>query len=109
MTVDEMVGWHHRYNGLEFGKDLGDGEEQGRLICFSLWGHKATQLNDGTTTNCSVTYNHVLIQLCFHSFLSGHKELLLRIILPIWRLDLLKNIPPERLFNLTGKISNKHF
>ena len=29
MTEDEMVGWHHRCNGLEFEKTLGDGEGQG--------------------------------------------------------------------------------
>ena len=29
MTEGEMVGWHHRRNGLEFEKTLGDGEGQG--------------------------------------------------------------------------------
>ena len=24
MTEDEMVGWHHRLNGLEFGQALGE-------------------------------------------------------------------------------------
>ena len=28
---DEMVGWHHRLNGLELGKTPGDGEGQGSL------------------------------------------------------------------------------
>ena len=46
MTVDEMVGWHHGHNGQEFGKAPGDGEGQGNLTYFGLWGHKATQLND---------------------------------------------------------------
>ena len=32
MTEDEMVGWHHRLNGDEFG----DG--QGNLACHSPWG-----------------------------------------------------------------------
>ena len=40
MTEDEMVGWHHRFNGHELGQTLGDGEEQGSLACCSLWGHK---------------------------------------------------------------------
>jgi len=26
MTEDEMIGWHHRLNGHEFAKALGDGE-----------------------------------------------------------------------------------
>ena len=29
MTEDEMVGWHHRYNGHEFEQAPGDGEGQG--------------------------------------------------------------------------------
>ena len=32
---DEMVGWHHQLNGHEFDKTLGDGDEQGTLVCCS--------------------------------------------------------------------------
>ena len=39
-TEDEMVGWHHRLSGHEFEQAPGDGEGQGRLACFSPWGHK---------------------------------------------------------------------
>ena len=28
MTEDEMVGWHHLFNGHEFEQALGDGEGQ---------------------------------------------------------------------------------
>jgi len=35
---DEMVGWHHQFNGHEFGQTLGDGERQGSLMCCSPWG-----------------------------------------------------------------------
>ena len=35
MTEDEMVGWHHRLNGHEFGWTLGVGDEQGGLVCCS--------------------------------------------------------------------------
>ena len=31
MTEDEMVGWHHRFNALEFEQAPGDGEGQGSL------------------------------------------------------------------------------
>ena len=40
MTEDEMVGWHHGLNRYEFEQALGVGEGQGRLACYSLWGHK---------------------------------------------------------------------
>ena len=32
MTEDEMVGWHHRLNGHEFGLTLGVGDGQGDLV-----------------------------------------------------------------------------
>ena len=40
MTEDEMVGWHHWFNGHEFEQALGDGEGQGSLVCCSPWGRK---------------------------------------------------------------------
>ena len=40
MTEDEMVGWHYRLNGLEFGLTLGAGDGQGGLACCGSWGHK---------------------------------------------------------------------
>ena len=43
-TEDEMVGWHHWLNGHEFEQALGDGEGQGRLACYHLWGRKASDM-----------------------------------------------------------------
>ena len=37
---DEMVGWHHQFNGHELRQTPGDGEGQGDLACCSPWGHK---------------------------------------------------------------------
>ena len=39
-TEDEMVGWHHRFNGHEFEKATGVGDGQGSLACGSPWGCK---------------------------------------------------------------------
>ena len=39
-SVDEMVGWHHQFNGHELGQTPGDGEGQGGLACCSPWGCK---------------------------------------------------------------------
>ena len=37
-TEDEMVGWHHQFNGREFlSQAPGDGEGQGSLVCRSPW------------------------------------------------------------------------
>ena len=40
MTEDEMVGWHHRLNGHEFGWTPGVGDAQGGLAYCSPWGLK---------------------------------------------------------------------
>ena len=34
MTEEEMVGWHHQFNGHEFEQAPGDGE-QGSVVCCS--------------------------------------------------------------------------
>ena len=40
MTEDEMVGWHHQLNGLEFEETLGVGDGQRGLACCIPWGRK---------------------------------------------------------------------
>ena len=37
MTEDEMVGWHHRLDGHEFGQALGVGDGQGGLSVCSIY------------------------------------------------------------------------
>ena len=44
MTEDEMVRWHHRLNGHEFGETLRVGDGLGGLACCCLWDLK-TELN----------------------------------------------------------------
>ena len=46
ITEDEMVGWHHRLNGLEFEQALGVGDGQGSLACCSPWGHKESDMTE---------------------------------------------------------------
>ena len=36
----EILGWHHQLNGHEFEPTPGDGEGQGSLAFYSLWGRK---------------------------------------------------------------------
>jgi len=45
-TEDEMVGWHHRLNGHEFGLTPGVGDGQGGLACCSPWGHKESDTTE---------------------------------------------------------------
>ena len=51
MTEDEMVGWHHRLNGHEFGQTLGDSKGQGSLVCCSLWGGKESDTTEQLNNN----------------------------------------------------------
>ena len=46
MTEDEMVGWHHRLNGHEFGWTPGVGDGQEGLACFSPWGRKESDTTE---------------------------------------------------------------
>ena len=46
MTDDEMVGWHHQLDGLEFEQDPGVGDGQGGLACCSPWGRKEPDMTE---------------------------------------------------------------
>ena len=40
MTENEMVGWHHQFDGHKFEQAPGAGYGQESLVCFNPWGHK---------------------------------------------------------------------
>ena len=42
---DEIVGWHHYFNGRKFEQTPGDSEGQGSLICCSSWGSQRVGYN----------------------------------------------------------------
>ena len=46
MTENEMVGWHHRLNGHEFGWTLGVGDGQGDLAYCGSWGCKELDMTE---------------------------------------------------------------
>ena len=43
ITEDEMIGWHHQFNGHELRQTLGYGKGQGGLACYSPWGVAKSQ------------------------------------------------------------------
>ena len=61
-TEDEMVGWHHRLNGHEFGWTLGVDNGQGGIACCSSWDCKESdtteQLNCTDRTFRNINYIH---------------------------------------------------
>ena len=44
MTKDEMVGWHHQFDGYEFEQGPGVGDGQGSLVCCSPWDLKESNM-----------------------------------------------------------------
>jgi len=48
---DEMVGWHHRLNGLEFEQVPEVGNGQGSLACCSPWGRRESDTTERLNNN----------------------------------------------------------
>ena len=46
MTEDEMVGWHHCLDGLEYEQTPDVGEGHGRLMCCSLRGREESDMTE---------------------------------------------------------------
>ena len=44
MTENEMVGWHHLFDGHEFEQALGVDDGHGSLACWNSWGHKESDM-----------------------------------------------------------------
>ena len=53
VTEDEMVGWHHQFNGHEFEQTPGDSKGQGILVCCTPWGHKQSDTTEQLNNNKS--------------------------------------------------------
>ena len=51
MAEDEMVGWHHQFNGHEFEQAPGDSEGQESLACYSLWGLKESDTTESLNSS----------------------------------------------------------
>ena len=51
MAEDEIVGWHHQFDGHEFEQAPGIGNGQGSLVCCSPWGHKESDTTEQLNNN----------------------------------------------------------
>ena len=65
MTEDEMVGWHHQFNGHELGQILGDGAGQDR----EAW-HAAAHGVASSQTRLATEQIPYSLEMCLHSLLS---------------------------------------
>jgi len=45
-TDDEMVGWHHEFNGHEFEQTSSDSKGEGSPVCCTPWGHKEVNITE---------------------------------------------------------------
>ena len=45
-TENEIVGWHHQFNGHESEKTLGNSERQGSVACYIPWGCKESEMTE---------------------------------------------------------------
>ena len=68
MIEDEIVGWHHRLDGLDFKQALGVGDGQGSLVFCSPWSHE----NLDTTEQL----NHNSIEFPGNASAAGQKFML---------------------------------
>ena len=55
MIENEMVGWHHQFNGHEFEQTQGDSEGKASLACCNSWDYKESdttyRLNNKNNSN----------------------------------------------------------
>ena len=58
-----MVGWHHRLNGHEFQQALGDGKEQGSLVCCSPWGCEESDMTEQLNNN--IFFTHIILHIIY--------------------------------------------
>ena len=62
-TEDDMVGWHHWFNGHEFGWTPGDGEGQGGLVCCGPWIRKESDMTERLNNN-----SNSMVRITIHDF-----------------------------------------
>ena len=69
VAEDEIVGWHHRFNGHEFEQTQGDSEGQGSLACCRPCGHRESDRtewlnnNDKSTKGCKIKMKILCLSL----------------------------------------------
>ena len=66
-TEDEMAGWHHQLDGLEFEGTPGVGDGQGGLACCDSWGRKESD----TTERLNWLTNWLFMRFSRQEYWSG--------------------------------------
>ena len=61
---DEMVGWHHRFDGHEFEQAPGVSDGQGSLVCCSPWGSKELDMTEWLSW-IELLSMHLILYVCY--------------------------------------------
>ena len=64
VTEDEVVGWHHRLNRLEFEQTPGESEEQASMVCCDPWGCKELDMTKWLNKNNKKSQIQISILIC---------------------------------------------
>ena len=67
MTEDEMVGWHHRLKGHEFGWTLEVADGQGGLACCGSWDGKESDMTERLHWTKLNTFVNIWLSLLLNS------------------------------------------
>ena len=59
-TEDEMVGWHHRFDGHGLGRTPGVNDGQGGLVCCNSWGRKESDMTEPLNWTQILVLNTIL-------------------------------------------------
>ena len=65
MTEDQMVGWHHRFNGHEFEQTREDSEGQGKSGMLQSMGLQRVEHDIVTEQQQNYTHRHNEKVICF--------------------------------------------
>ena len=65
-TEDEMVGWHHQFNGHEFEQAPGVGEGQRSLVCCNPWGCKESDTTEQLNSKLSCLFGFFFFSHIFN-------------------------------------------
>ena len=71
MTEDEVVGWHHCFDGHEFEQAPGEGDGQGSQACCSLWLQRAGH-DLGTEQQWYIYTPHLFPEKMRHAYAFKH-------------------------------------
>ena len=63
VAEDEMVVYHHQFNGHEFWQAPGDSEGQEGRACCSPWGHKGSDMTEQLNNNNRGVYRPMKVSI----------------------------------------------